>query len=307
MKRLLKLPILSLLGLFLIGATPTLALTKDNNQNLDTMKVNLYTETVDVFDKDAFKQTFTNKDIKFLEDSLNAKINYSGKSVTVTMKNKIKPSTKQGLVLYVNGKSVNVDSDGSIKVPKDTKKISKLNKDKSMMDGSMMDKSLHDENCVVSDSFYNADVNNINSKEAEAVFKVSSGELLAKMDEKEDDYIQKNSSKILAAAYHKGYGDKYYEGDWVHCNRFNGQLTDDVHYNWRTGSVSEKAAAMRNFYGSDCHIALVQAGSGCTSIGSCECNTDQIAAYCSGFVKDKNTGEDCPYTYHKHEGLVIPR
>ncbi|WP_243150439.1 hypothetical protein [Clostridium sporogenes] len=36
-----------------------------------------------------------------------------------------------------------------------------------------------------------------------------------------------------------------------------------------TGSAVDKAKAARNFYASDCHIALVQAGSGCTSKGSC--------------------------------------
>lgn len=312
MKNFFKLPILSLLSIALISGTPTLSLAKNNNQNADTIKVNLYTETVDVFDKNTFKQVFTNDDIKFLKESLNSEITYSNESVTITMKTKIKPSTEQGLVLYADGNPVDVNSDGSIEVTKSTKKISKLNENHNS-DHSNSDISSHNEHSdsSVSDSFYNADIININSNESEVVFKVSSGELLAKMDEIEDEYIQNNSSDILDANLsdtpRKGYGDKYYTGDSVHCNRFNGHLTDDVHYNWRTGSVSEKAAAMKNFYSSDCHVALIQAGSGCTSIGSCNCNTTQKAAYCSGFVRDNNTGANCPYTYHKHSGTVIPR
>ncbi|HGG0417534.1 hypothetical protein EXQ31_04390 [Clostridium botulinum] len=75
----------------------------------------------------------------------------------------------------------------------------------------------------------------------------------------------------------------------------------------RTGSAGDKAKAVRNFYASDCHIALVQAGSGCTSKGSCQCNTTKRAAYCSSFTRDENSLRNCPYTYHKHTGLVIPR
>ena len=85
------------------------------------------------------------------------------------------------------------------------------------------------------------------------------------------------------------------------------QLTDDVHYNWRTGSSTEKSKAVKNFYSSDCHVELVQVGSGCTSKGSCQCNTTEKPAYCSGFTKDKNSGKKCSYTYHKHYGLVVPR
>lgn len=85
------------------------------------------------------------------------------------------------------------------------------------------------------------------------------------------------------------------------------QLTDDVHYNWRTGSSTEKAKAVKNFYSSDCHVELVQVGSGCTSKGSCQCNTTEKPAYCSGFTKDKNSGKKCSYTYYKHYGLVVPR
>ncbi|WP_243148779.1 hypothetical protein [Clostridium sporogenes] len=73
----------------------------------------------------------------------------------------------------------------------------------------------------------------------------------------------------------------------------------------RTGSAADKAKAVRNFYASDCHIALVQAGSGCTSKGSCQCNTTKRAAYCSSFTRDENSLRNCPYTYHKHTGLVI--
>lgn len=153
------------------------------------------------------------------------------------------------------------------------------------------------------DSFNTSIIEMTNANESEIVFKASSGELLAVMDEKEDRFLSTNNS----APYRKGYGDKYYPGDWVHCNRFNGSSTDDVHYDWRNGSADEKAKAVKNFYGSDCHIALTQAGSKCTSIGSCNCNTSKRAAYCSGFTKEKWTDKNCDYTYHKHSYLVIPR
>lgn len=60
----------------------------------------------------------------------------------------------------------------------------------------------------------------------------------------------KSANVSMLRAGHKGYYDKYNVGDWVHCNRFNGPATDDVHYpktHWR---------AYVNFVQSDCDIAL---------------------------------------------------
>lgn len=55
-----------------------------------------------------------------------------------------------------------------------------------------------------------------------------------------------NGTPITINQYYK----KYKPGDKVHCNRFNGPLTDDVHYpktHWR---------AYVNFAGSDCQLAI---------------------------------------------------
>ncbi|MBZ9637732.1 hypothetical protein [Clostridium sp. FP1] len=305
MKKMPKLLALLGLTLSLIVSVPSVAIAKEN----ENIKVGVYTETTDEFPREIFEKVFTNKDIDFLTESLNAKIKYSNDSVKVIIKSKIKTSSETGLTLYADGSPVEVSSEGTIKVPKNTKVISKLNKGSKNNDlGTKAINVTHEEDdFVVSESFFITKIEKTSLNNLNVVFRANSGELLAKMDENEDECTAHKTHNLYSATGHKGYGDKYSVGDWVHCNRFNGQLTDDVHYNWRTGSISEKAASVKNFYASDCHIALIQAGSGCTSKGSCQCNTTKIAAYCSSFVKDANTGIYCPYTYHKHNGLVIPR
>ncbi|APF26983.1 hypothetical protein NPD7_2171 [Clostridium sporogenes] len=305
-KKICKLLLGLTLNLSLIASVPSVSYAKEK----DTMEVQVYTETTDKFSKNVFEEVFTNEDTKFLRESLNAGIKYSEDSVEVVIKTKLQPSTEKGLTLYADGNPVKVSSKGTIIIPKDTKLISKLNKQSNYSNINVKDmNTVNRENSViVSDSFFTTDIEQKSSNKSESVFRVSSGELLEKMDQLEDSCGKNlHDARSLRASARKGYGDKYYTGDTVHCNRFNGQLTDDVHYNWRTGSAADKAKAARNFYASDCHIALVQAGSGCTSKGSCQCNTTKRAAYCSSFTRDKNSLRNCPYTYHKHTGLVIPR
>ncbi|PIH06116.1 hypothetical protein [Clostridium combesii] len=305
-KKICKLLLGLTLSLSLIASVPSVSYAKEK----DTMEVEVYTETTDKFNKNVFEKVFTNEDTKFLRESLNADIKYLEDSVEVVIKTKIQPSTEKGLTLYADGNPVEVSSKGTIIIPKDTKLISKLNKQSnySNMNVKNMNTVNRENSVIVSDSFFTTDIKQKSSNKFQSVFRVSSGELLEKMDQLEDSCGKNlHNARSLKASARKGYGDKYYTGDTVHCNRFNGQLTDDVHYNWRTGSAADKAKAARNFYASDCHIALVQAGSGCTSKGSCQCNTTKRAAYCSSFTRDENSLINCPYTYHKHTGLVIPR
>ncbi|EDU38755.1 hypothetical protein B2H94_02690 [Clostridium sporogenes] len=305
-KKICKLILGLTLNLSLIASVPSVSYAKEK----DTKEVQVYTETTDKFSKNVFEEVFTNEDTKFLRESLKAEIKYLEDSVEVKIRTRIQPSTEKGLTLYADGNPVEVSSKGTIIIPKNTKLISKLNKQSnhSNMKAKNMSAVNGENRAIVSDNFFTTDIKQTSSNKSESVFRVSSGELLEKMDQLEDSCGKDlHNARSLKASARKGYGDKYYTGDTVHCNRFNGQLTDDVHYNWRTGSAADKAKAVRNFYASDCHIALVQAGSGCTSKGSCQCNTTKRAAYCSSFTRDENSLRNCPYTYHKHTGLVIPR
>lgn len=303
-----------IVAILLVGIPSTLVVASsevDNEgiyQQDNLLEVQLYTETQDIIKKDIFNEVFTSEDIKFLKENLNAKINYSKDNVEIKIKTKMRPSSESELILYADGKPIKVRSNGTILVNKDTETISKTKPSNDDEIHSVKYRSTYsNENDDINlESFNKSDIETKNdSDKAEVVFTAASGDLLAKMDEEEDNFLKKNNINTMAA--HKGYGDKYYPGDWVHCNRFNGYGSDGVHYNWRTGSKGDKARALKNFYSSDCHIALIQAGSGCTSVGSCQCNTTKRAAYCSGFTRDKNTGKYCSYKYHKHSGLVIPR
>lgn len=279
----------------MICAIPFVANANADESN-SLIDVGVYTETIDTYDRVAFEKEFSQEAIDFLETSLGADIIFDDEEVTVKIRTKMQPAGEKGLTLYADGKPVEVSERGTITIPAETQTISKMSNDEAETFNADSFET------IIPDSFYEASLENTRSN-PEIIFKASCGDLIARMDENEEKCLSETSSY----AAHKGYGDKYVPGDWVHCNRFNGQLTDDVHYNWRSGSAAEVAAAGRNFYASDCHIALVQAGSGCTSKGSCQCNTSKRAAYCSGFTKDADSGRNCSYSYHKHKGLVIPR
>lgn len=79
-----------------------------------------------------------------------------------------------------------------------------------------------------------------------------------------------------------GYGDTYKEGDWVHCNRFNGPRSNNKHLQkW-------KPQAIINFYHSDCDYGALRY---CKSHKNC--NQKYRAAYCS-YKQGHST------LYHKH-------
>lgn len=82
----------------------------------------------------------------------------------------------------------------------------------------------------------------------------------------------------------KDYGDKYYAGNWVHCNRFNGPSSDDIHYR------NTNPKAWVNFAESDCDIALAQST---LCYGHSYCNQSGPAAGCSTEIGHSTT-------YHKH-------
>lgn len=80
------------------------------------------------------------------------------------------------------------------------------------------------------------------------------------------------------------YGDKYYPGDWVHCNRFNGPFSDGVHY------AKTNPKAYTNFISSDCDIALANST---VCWGWDYCNQSGPAAGCSIEIGHSTK-------YHKH-------
>lgn len=93
------------------------------------------------------------------------------------------------------------------------------------------------------------------------VFLVDMGELF--------DHMDSEQFKISPL---KDYGSKYYPGDWVHCNRFNGPASDDVHYK------KTNPKAWVNFAGSDCDLALVRST---VCWGHSYCNQSGPAGGCS--------------------------
>lgn len=105
-----------------------------------------------------------------------------------------------------------------------------------------------------------AEIQEINGEKV-AIFDVNMGELFDKMD-----------SEHFKVVFKKGYGDKYYTGDWVHCNRFNGPATDDIHY------PKSNPRAWINFAGSDCDLALL---SSTVCWGHSYCNQSGPAGGCS--------------------------
>lgn len=105
-----------------------------------------------------------------------------------------------------------------------------------------------------------AKIQEINGEKV-AVFEIDMGKVFDHMDQEH-----------FSMPFRKGYGDKYYPGDWVHCNRFNGPGTDDVHY------PKSNPRAWINFAGSDCDLALL---SSTVCWGHSYCNQSGPAGGCS--------------------------
>ena len=111
------------------------------------------------------------------------------------------------------------------------------------------------------------------------------------MDESEKLHKQNQFQGVTPITL-KGFYDEYSEGDTVHCNRFNGGASDNVHYpkdDWR---------AYVNFVGSDCQQAITDNtyyAALCAKDYTDEkwCNGIGIAAACSSLIGHKTT-------YHKH-------
>lgn len=117
-----------------------------------------------------------------------------------------------------------------------------------------------------------ADVEEIDGRLV-AVFNVNMGDLFDHMD-----------SEQFKISLRKGYGDKYYSGDWVHCNRFNGPASDDVHY------PKSNPRSWVNFAGSDCDLALIRST---VCWGHSYCNQSGPAGGCS--IKIGHSAR-----YHRH-------
>ncbi|WP_251862591.1 hypothetical protein [Clostridium sp. Marseille-Q2269] len=182
--------------------------------------------------------------------------------------------------IMVDGKKMNVGTgvNGKTIVPKNTRTVSFTEKSNELA----------------------KDINlNKNSADEKVVFVVDIMDALDKMDQKHFkamDY-RENMGLLLSR---KGYGDKYYPGDWVHCNRFNGPNSDDIHYD----KIKHPVKTMQNFMGSDCELSL-SISNDC--IFSNWCNQSGPAAACSSKGKSAITGANCPSVYHRHTKRPVKR
>lgn len=210
-----------------------------------------------------FNTSTLNKDAKIALKKSGWKINKDGLFITFPMKGE----------LIINGEVVVLDDNGTFYVPNNPefieveyndKKI-KVNKNES---NEYIFNSVLDFETIWDQMDEQHDVNHIETNE-------ESSEMLT---------IQSVSTK--------GYYDKYSEGDWVHCNRFNGPGSDGVHYpktHWK---------AYVNFVGSDCQLAVTfnkYYGKLCALDYTSNkwCNGYGGPAACSGVIGHKKT-------YHKH-------
>ncbi|WP_353097320.1 hypothetical protein [Tissierella praeacuta] len=120
-------------------------------------------------------------------------------------------------------------------------------------------------------------------------------ELLDHMDEQEEE-MYKEMASMSVDFESPGHGTPYKVGDQVHCNRFNGPRTDDVHYS----KAKDPAKTLRNFEYSDCATCLGSGISFCRKSDKCNQLGPGSRAACSTFTIYSDTGKACPKTYHRH-------
>lgn len=154
--------------------------------------------------------------------------------------------------VYINGKKHEINSHGIVKI--DNIKNEKLN---ISSDGKNENRAT-----VVS-----------NNGEKTATFDINANQIIDNMD--------KGTHTVTQEA---GYGKKYKKGEWVHCNRFNGPQSDNVHY------AKSNPKAMVNFAGSDCDKFLLRSTK---CYGHSYCNIKAKAAACSSII-----GHSTKYHHH---------
>lgn len=264
-------------------------------KNIDMIEVPVFLETTDIFEKNLFSTVFDEKTISSLED-MGRNVIYGEDFVTICRKTQMVPVENNPVTLYADDIPVELSEHGTVTIPSNTMVVSRILPNET----NQMNSDEYD--TQISQTLYECNLSEQNTENKEVVFSGSCGEMIARMDEKEE----KCELSSVSREAHKTYGDTYLPGDWVHCNRFNGPNSDCVHYNWRSGDPVQAAKAFKNFAGSDCDAALTT-GSGCTSIGSCQCNTVEVAAYCSEFTKDREDGWLCSHRFHRHTDGAIPR
>lgn len=223
------------------------------------------------------------EEIEEIENVFKHKIIYNDDN-TVNIINKSVVNPK----IFPDGVEIPIENDGTVLIPMDTKIVSR-HQDVHSTHFSKMD-TLNNPLLITA----------FNMKDnPEIVFSDDAVNVLKTMQEKADEYNK--NVELFNRVETKPYGSKYYEGDDVHCNRFNGPQSDSVHYNWR--DIFQLDKALKNFRGSDCQVAL-SAGSNCPSMGEEPfCNSQYKAAWCSRYTlyrTSSGTLKFCPKTFHKH-------
>lgn len=120
-----------------------------------------------------------------------------------------------------------------------------------------------------------------------AIVKKTGDNYTAKFNINANEMLESKSSndhELNNLVQTQSYGKIYKNGDWVHCNRFNGPGSDGGHYkktHWR---------AAVNFAGSDCDMALVRSTK---CWGHNYCNQSGPAGGCSSIIGHSRR-------YHSH-------
>lgn len=264
------LPIALLVLMIVIPITSAYAFAKEDSIE----NIPVYLEISDTFDAKKFYQIFSEEDIKGIEGTGRQVIDM-GDTVVVYIKTQPAPKEIGDVNLYIDGEKVPVNLDGTISIHQNNKK------------STVPVISIDDENIIC------AIPSLTQTKEKEIIFKISGEYVLEIMQEKEEQ-VRKETSSENNSVMQKGYGDRYFPGDWVHCNRFNGHMSDSIHYNKKT----DLELALKNFYGSDCDASVKNFGP-CVSFMHKFCNQAVEAAACSRLTRHAN-GMPCSRTFHLH-------
>lgn len=266
------------------------------------IRATVYVELKETYTKENFFNLYSPKEIKEIEEVFKHKIIYNDDTVNIISKTVVNPKVfPDGLTVFADGVEIPIEDDGTVLIPTDTKIVSRYQK----VNPTTFSKTNNED---ANNPLLITEPNIKDKNNPEIVFSDDVVNVLKTMQEKADAYNENVEllNKITPRANHKRvetkpYGSKYYEGDDVHCNRFNGPQSDWRHYNWRNPSQLDKA--LKNFRGSDCQAALA-VGSGCPTKGPAYCNNKYGPAWCSSFTiyKTKSgTTKRCPKKFHKHQ------
>ncbi|WP_353097264.1 hypothetical protein [Tissierella praeacuta] len=214
---------------FIMLFSTTHVFANESTEEISESKIRatVYVELKETYTNENFFNLYSPEEIKEIEEVFKHEIIYNDDTVNIISKTVVNPKVfPEGLTVFADGVEIPIENDGTVLIPVDTKIVSRY---QNVNSTTLLKRNNEDAN----NPLLITEPNIKNKNNPEIVFSDDVVNVLKTMQEKADAYNENVEllNKITPVTSQrrvetKPYGSKYYEGDDVHCNRFNGPQSD---------------------------------------------------------------------------------